>query len=254
MELHIRNISKTYPGGVRALHNVTLTMPAGVYGLLGPAGAGKSTLMRILAAEEEADGGSAALGDIDLLGRQEGRRGVLAYLAQPRAARPKVSVETLLDHFALTRPQLVLVDGHTAGLDPADRSRFLQLVTKAGKSSVVILCTRNVADVSEVCTRMAVIHGGCIVLEGDPQCAAGELHGRIWTREIAREALPRVEREYAVISTRVVAGRTVVRVYSNVAPAVGFERTQPELEDAYLSALAGHIGVGSPKRDALGVG
>src|SRR6478752_9359293 len=103
MALHIRDVSKTYPNRVQALRDVTLTIPAGMYGLLGPNGAGKSTLMRTLATLQEADSGSATLGDIDVLREKDRVRRVLGYLPQEFGVYPKVSAEELLDHFALLK-------------------------------------------------------------------------------------------------------------------------------------------------------
>src|SRR5262245_7248219 len=99
MQLDIRNISKTYANGVQALKDVTLAIPAGMYGLLGPNGAGKSTLMRILATLQEPDEGSVRLGDIDVLNDKDEVRKTLGYLPQEFGVYPKVSAEDLLDHF-----------------------------------------------------------------------------------------------------------------------------------------------------------
>ncbi len=246
MELNITNLSKTYPSGVQALKNVTLTITGGIYGLLGPAGAGKSTLMRILARLQDPDEGSVSFGSLNLLRPRGELQTTLGYLPQ-EFGRPKANAVTLFDRLAelkrcTERPRLLMVDESIADLEPSARLRTLDLLRELGDSSIVLLSTRSVHDVGEVCTGMAIINDGCILLEAEPRRAAGQLCGRIWTREIAKEALPRVQREYGVISTTFVAGRPVVRVYSNVAPAVGFERTQPELEDVYLSVLAGHIG------------
>src|SRR5687768_12767142 len=100
MELCIRDVSKAYPNGVQALKGVSLTIPAGMYGLLGPNGAGKSTLMRILATLQEADAGTIGLGDIDVLNQKDQIRETLGYLPQEFGVYPKVSAESLLDHFA----------------------------------------------------------------------------------------------------------------------------------------------------------
>src|SRR5262249_8860700 len=103
MELQIRSVSKTYPNGVHALRDVTLTIPAGMYGLLGPNGAGKSTLMRILATLQEPDTGTITLGDIDVVRQKDEIRKTLGYLPQEFGVYPKVNAEELLEHFALLK-------------------------------------------------------------------------------------------------------------------------------------------------------
>ena len=286
MELHIRNVSKTYANGVQALKNVSLTIPAGMYGLLGPKGAGKSTLMRILATLQDADEGSARLAGIDVLHQKDDVRKTLGYLPQEFGVYPKVSAETMLDHFALLKgiaerrarnevveallrqtnlwdvrkqklggysggmkqrfgvavalignPKLLIVDEPTAGLDPAERVRFLNLLSELGENSVVLLSTHIVEDVSELCTRMAIINKGEILLEAEPARALNDLRGRIWRRVIAKSELPAIEQAYAVISTKLLGGRTVVHVFSDGAPGAGFEPTEPDLEDVYFSAM-----------------
>ena len=289
-ELRIRGVSKTYPNGVHALKDVTLTIPAGMYGLLGPNGAGKSTLMRILATLQEPDTGSVALGDIDVVNQKDEVRKTLGYLPQEFGVYPKVSAEDLLDHFALLKgiaagrerkqvveallrqtnlwevrkqklggysggmkqrfgvaialignPKLLIVDEPTAGLDPAERVRFLNLLAELGENSVVLLSTHIVDDVSELCTNMAIIDQGEILLEAEPLRAVDALRGRIWRRVIAKDELARIEREHAVISTKLLAGRTIVRVHSEDTPA-GFEPAEPDLQDVYFSTMAGQIG------------
>jgi ABC-type multidrug transport system ATPase subunit len=142
----------------------------------------------------------------------------------------------------LGNPKLLIVDEPTAGLDPAERVRFLNLLSALGEHSVVLLSTHIVEDVSELCTRMAIIDQGEILLEAEPLRAVADLHGRVWRRVIAKQELPDVEREHAVISTKLLAGRTLVRVYSDTAPGAGFEPAEPDLEDVYFSTMAGHIG------------
>jgi len=291
MELRIQDVSKTYPNGVQALKQVNLTIPCGMYGLLGPNGAGKSTLMRILATLQEPDSGSATLGEIDVLRDKDAVRRTLGYLPQEFGVYPKVSAETLLDHFALLKgiaerrsrkevveallrqvnlwevrrqklggysggmrqrfgvavallgnPKLLIVDEPTAGLDPAERVRFLNLLSELGENSVVLLSTHIVEDVSELCTRMAIIDQGEILLEAEPLLAVAGLRDRIWRRVISKNELAEVEREHAVISTKLLAGRTVVYVYGDTAPGPGFEPSEPDLEDVYFSTMAGHIG------------
>ena len=103
MQLTIRNLSKTYPNGVRALHDVSLDIPTGMYGLLGPNGAGKSTLMRTLATLQDADSGSATLGDMDVLKDKDGVRRVLGYLPQEFGVYPRISALEMLDHLAVLK-------------------------------------------------------------------------------------------------------------------------------------------------------
>ncbi len=288
MELYIRDVSKTYSNGVQALKDVTLTIPAGMYGLLGPNGAGKSTLMRTLATLQEPDEGSIRLGDTDLKQKDEIRR-TLGYLPQEFGVYPKAKAEDLLDHFAILKgfterrarketveallrkvnlwdvrrqklggysggmrqrfgvavallgnPKLMIVDEPTAGLDPAERVRFLNLLSELGENSVVILSTHIVEDVSELCTRMAIINKGTILLEAEPLSAIEELKERIWRKVIDKGDLARVDREHRVISTKLLAGKTVVRVYGKENPGNGFETVEPDLEDVYFTTMAGH--------------
>src|SRR5687768_18030766 len=291
MHLEIRNISKTYPNGVQALKDVSLDIPAGMYGLLGPNGAGKSTLMRIIATLQEPDTGTIQLGDIDVVQQKDAVRQTLGYLPQEFGVYPKVSAESLLDHFALLKgiadrrerkevveallrqtnlwevrkqklggysggmkqrfgvavallgnPKLMIVDEPTAGLDPAERLRFLNLLSELGENSVVLLSTHIVEDVSELCSRMAIIDRGEILLEAEPLRAVDDLRGRIWRRVISKQELSALEREQAVISTKLLAGRTLLRVYGDITPGADFEPAEPDLEDVYFSTMAGQIG------------
>src|SRR5215213_8027326 len=145
-------------------------------------------------------------------------------------------------------PKLIIVDEPTAGLDPAERVRFLNLLSELGENTVVILSTHIVEDVSELCNRMAIIDRGRILLEAEPQRAVSELRGRIWRRVVPRAELERLEREHSVISTKLLAGRTVVRVYSDVSPGAAFDSAEADLEDVYFSTMAGHVGRPSAAR------
>jgi ABC-type multidrug transport system ATPase subunit len=147
----------------------------------------------------------------------------------------------------LGNPKLIIVDEPTAGLDPAERVRFLNLLSEIGENSVVILSTHIVEDVAELCSRMAIIDRGEILLEAEPLHAVEALRGRIWRRIVARAELPALEREHAVISTRLLAGRTVVQVYAEARPGAEFEPVEPDLEDVYFSVMAGHQGRRSPR-------
>jgi len=142
----------------------------------------------------------------------------------------------------LGNPRLLIVDEPTAGLDPAERVRFLNLLSELGENSAVILSTHIVDDVSELCSRMAIIDRGEILLEAEPLGAIEQMRGRIWRRVIEKSALAQVEREHDVISTKLLAGRTVVHVHADALPGAGFEAAEPDLEDVYFSTMAGHIG------------
>jgi ABC-type multidrug transport system ATPase subunit len=133
----------------------------------------------------------------------------------------------------------MVVDEPTAGLDPAERVRFLNLLSELGENSVVLLSTHIVEDVSELCTRMSIIDKGEILHEAEPLKAMEGLKGRIWRKIIEKSELQQVEREHKIISTKLLAGRTVVHVYSEEVPA-DFEMVQPDLEDVYFSAMSGH--------------
>lgn len=142
----------------------------------------------------------------------------------------------------LGNPKLMIVDEPTAGLDPAERVRFLNLLSELGENSVVLLSTHIVEDVSELCTRMAIINKGEILLEDEPLRAVDKLHGHIWKRVISRDEFNVTSRDHAVISTKLLGGRTLVHVYSHSSPGSGFETVNPDLEDVYFTTMAGHIG------------
>lgn len=144
---------------------------------------------------------------------------------------------------ALTgNPKLMIVDEPTAGLDPAERVRFLNLLSELGENSAVILSTHIVEDVSELCTRMAIINKGEILLEAEPLRSVKELEGKIWRRILEKKEFAALEKEFAVISTKLLAGQTVVHIYSETNPGNGFEPVTPDLEDVYFSTMAGHVG------------
>jgi ABC-2 type transport system ATP-binding protein len=136
-------------------------------------------------------------------------------------------------------PKLIIVDEPTAGLDPEERNRFNNLLAEIGRNVVVILSTHIVDDVTDLCSRMAIIAGGRIVREGVPRDLIAGLAGRVWRRTIERAELEALRREHEVISTRLSEGRTMVRVVADAAPGAGFERVDGTLEDVYFATLAG---------------
>ena len=286
MDLRIEHLSKTYPNGHQALKDVTLTIGRGMFGLLGPNGAGKSTLMRTLATLQEADTGTAMLGDIDVLRDKDAVRRTLGYLPQEFGVYPKVSAEDLLDHFCVLKgviargerkelvahllqqtnlwesrhrhlggfsggmrqrfgiavaligkPKLIIVDEPTAGLDPAERQRFLNLLSELGEDSIVILSTHIVEDVAELCARMAIINEGSILLNDEPLAAIDRLNGRVWSKPIAKEELAAQSKEYHVISHKLFGGRIVIRALADTQPSEDFRSVEAGLEDVYFAVM-----------------
>ncbi|MFH1865987.1 MAG: ABC transporter ATP-binding protein [Candidatus Eisenbacteria bacterium] len=286
MELRIENISKTYSNGVRALDGVSLTIPTGMFGLVGPNGSGKTTLMRTIATLQEPDAGSAHLGDIDVLADKESVRRVLGYLPQEFGVYPNLTAETLLTHIATLKgmtnprerkevveamlqrtnlwndrkkklggfsggmrqrfgiaqallgdPKLVIVDEPTAGLDPEERNRFLNLLSEIGENIIVILSTHIVDDVAEVCNSMAIIRDGQVLRTGAPQEAIEGIRGRTWKKTIDKSELPDYERDHRVVSKRLRGGRTIIHVLADGRPDPSFDGADPDLEDVYFITL-----------------
>jgi ABC-type multidrug transport system ATPase subunit len=135
-------------------------------------------------------------------------------------------------------PRLVIVDEPTAGLDPEERNRFLNLLGEIGENVVVILSTHIVEDVADLCPRMAVLAGGRVLREGAPLELMREMEGRVWSKTIDKEELEAHKAAHQVISTRLFAGRTVINVLADGSPGTGFEPVRGGLEDVYFSTLS----------------
>jgi ABC-type multidrug transport system ATPase subunit len=135
-------------------------------------------------------------------------------------------------------PELIIVDEPTAGLDPEERNRFLNLLAEIGETVVVILSTHIVEDVADLCPRMAVLAGGRVKLEGAPHELIKSTRRRVWAKLIERAELEAYKANYDVISTRLMAGRTVVHVFSDRDPGTGFKAAEGDLEDVYFATLA----------------
>jgi ABC-type multidrug transport system ATPase subunit len=137
----------------------------------------------------------------------------------------------------LGTPRLIIVDEPTAGLDPGERNRFYNLLSEIGENVIVILSTHIVDDVKELCTRMAVIHLGQVLLEGRPDAAMESLSGKIWRKSVAKAELEDYEKRHHVISSKLIAGRPQIHVVSETDPGDGFQRMEPDLEDVFFSAI-----------------
>jgi ABC-2 type transport system ATP-binding protein len=286
--LAIRNISKTY-GDVLALSNVSLDVPAGMFGLLGPNGAGKSSLMRTIATLQDPDAGSIIFDGVDVVANKDQIRRTLGYLPQDFGVYPKVTAQDMLEHFAALKgfvrrgerkevvegllrkvnlwevrrrklgtfsggmrqrfgiaqalignPRLVIVDEPTAGLDPEERNRFLNLLAEIGEQVVVILSTHIVEDVADLCSRMAIISKGEVLMTGEPREAIAAMRERVWSRLVPKSSLREYQTRFTVLSTRLIAGQPLIHVYNDKAPEEGFKPVDPDLEDVYFQRLRQH--------------
>jgi ABC-2 type transport system ATP-binding protein len=284
----ISGLSKTYPNGVKALKNISLSIGNNMFGLLGPNGAGKSTLMRTIATLQDPDSGTVQLDSINVLTQKNELRKVLGYLPQEFGVYPKMSALDMLNHLAIMKgitsskerkemidallqqtnlwdvrkkalstfsggmkqrfgiaqallgnPRLIIVDEPTAGLDPAERNRFLNLLSSIGREVTVILSTHIVDDVRELCPRMAIIASGELLLEGVPNETLAELQGKIWSKLVGTDdELRALESQMKIISTHLVGGKHEVRVYSDASPGEGFRPVESGLEDVYFVHLS----------------
>jgi ABC-type multidrug transport system ATPase subunit len=141
----------------------------------------------------------------------------------------------------LGNPKLVIVDEPTAGLDPEERVRFHNLLADIASDVVVILSTHIVSDVADLCANFAVIDKGRVLLTGDPGVLVGEVAGRIWRKVVTKAEADALKAQGSVVSTRLMAGRTVVRAYGESVPAAGFEPVEADLEDVYFCTIAGYL-------------
>lgn len=137
-------------------------------------------------------------------------------------------------------PKLVIVDEPTAGLDPEERNRFLNLLSEIGENVVVILSTHIVEDVTDLCPNMAIINKGKVLLTGKPHDAIAALNERVWSAEVSKMELLNYQNNFNVLSTRLVAGKPVIHVFSESQPEAGFHQIDPDLEDVYFQHLRAH--------------
>lgn len=287
MKLVIKNLTKTYKNGVKAIDDLSIEIGTGMFGLLGPNGAGKSSLMRTIATLQSPDSGAITFGDINVLEDNMSLRKVLGYLPQSFGVYPKMSAEDLLDYFAtlkgianksdrkalvkevleitnlydvrrkfvagysggmkqrfgiaqllLNNPKLIIVDEPTAGLDPAERHRFLNVLREVGTNCTVIFSTHIVEDVKELCNEMAILNGGRILKHTTPEEATKELKGSIWQKTIDRDDLEAHEAEFNILSSNYNQDNTLnIRVHAAEKPSEDFKSVKPQLDDVYFIAL-----------------
>lgn len=137
----------------------------------------------------------------------------------------------------ISDPKLIIVDEPTAGLDPAERNRFLNLLSEIGENTVVILSTHIVDDVKELCTNMAIINQGEVLLTGNPIESIKSIEGKIWSKTIEKSELEAYKAKHNVISERLIAGKPEIHVHSEVKPDDTFHAEQADLEDVYFSQI-----------------
>ncbi len=137
----------------------------------------------------------------------------------------------------LANPKLIIVDEPTAGLDPEERNRFLNLLSEIGENVIVILSTHIVEDVRDLCPIMAILSNGKIITQGNPSDLVATIHGKIWTKIIPKKDLPSYKKAFDIISTKLVSGKTQIRVLADSKPEAGFELITPNLEDFYFTTI-----------------
>lgn len=148
-------------------------------------------------------------------------------------------------------PRLIIVDEPTAGLDPAERNRFLNLLSELGENTIVILSTHIVEDVKEICTDMAIINKGKVLLQGNPLESIDDIEGRIWRKRIKKEELEFYKEKYQLISDKLIAGKPEIRILDSIQPDSSFEPVVPDLEDVYFSVIYAANSAKEHKKDVV---
>ena len=282
--IDIQSLSKTYPGGVTALRGISLQIPRGMFGLLGPNGSGKTTLMRILAGLLEPTSGRVLLDGEDVVQHPERIWPRLGYLPQSFGFYPELTGSAMLMHMLRLKgvehihgldalcaelmervnlahaagrpvksysggmrqrlgiaqaiagkPELLVVDEPTAGLDPEERTRFYQLLAELAESCTVLLSTHIVDDVAVLCPQFAVIRHGRLLATTTPREARAAIAGTIYEGEVGRHDLEALAATLEVTQAYLVEGRHRVRIHAPQHDVPRhFEPVAPTLEDAYM--------------------
>ncbi len=278
--LEVRNLTKTYRGGVKALDGLDLSIASGMFGLLGPNGAGKSSFMRTLAGLQLPDKGSIMFDGIDVLEEPYALRRRLGYLPQSFGAYPFVSCKALLRHMAVLKglpdnkttaaqidellevtnltahagrpvsnfsggmrqrfgiaqallgnPDLLILDEPTAGLDPEERLRLYNLLSKLSEDRVVLLSTHIVDDVEQLCPELAIIRSGHIVAKGETNLLVKMFEDEVWQGQGDADG------SAMLLSTAYQRGAPIHRYRSTSRPGVGYQAVRPTLQDIYFHEL-----------------
>ena len=284
--LEIINLNKRYNNGVKAINKVTIKINTGMFGLLGPNGAEKSSLMRTIATLQNPDNGSIFFNEVNILNNKRFFRKQLGYLPQSFGVYPKMSAEELLIYFAklknissakdraklidyvlditnltndrfknvadysrgmkqrfgiaqllLNNPKLIIVDEPTAGLDPAERHRFLNVLREIGTNCTIIFSTHIVDDVKDLCNDIAILINGKISMHKAPKEAIQQYQNNVWTKIIQQDEMVDCSAKYNVLSSSYNDDHSLtVRIY-NKEPQIGFTTANTQLDDVYFIAL-----------------
>ena len=134
-------------------------------------------------------------------------------------------------------PLLVIVDEPTAGLDPGERNRFYNILSEIGENTIVILSTHIVQDVRELCTQMAVMDHGKVLFSGNTDEALEQIKGKVWEKKVSKLELPDYQKNYKVISNKLVGGQPLIHVFSDSILESGFVKAEENLEDLFFAKL-----------------
>lgn len=282
-QLQIRGLSLTYGSRYRALDQVTLDISSGMFGLLGPNGPGKSSLLNSIAGLIIPQQGEIIFNGIDIIRQPEFIKKQLGFLPQDFGVYPKVTAYELLNHLAILKgvteikarnnqilnlleqvnlsndkdkqvatfsggmrqrfgiaqallgnPQIIIVDEPTAGLDPEERQRFYFLLNEIAAEVIVILSTHLVEDVQQLCTQLAIINQGKILIHGSPEALILPLQGYLWTKILDKNEAARIKKDFQIISIVAAQNQKVeITVHANHPPP-GYYAVQPTLEHVYF--------------------
>ncbi|MFI2744085.1 ABC transporter ATP-binding protein [Zhouia sp. PK063] len=284
--LHIKNLSKTYANGTKALDAISLDIHNGMFGLLGPNGAGKSTLMKTIVGLQSYDSGTITFNEKNIGEHSQIIKKQLGYLPQDFGVYPHISAFNLLHHLGILKgilhkkerniqilsllektnllahkdkavhtfsggmrqrfgiaqallgnPKIIIVDEPTAGLDPMERHRFNNLLSEIGEHVIIILSTHLVEDVQNLCTEMAIINKGNVLLSGSPEYYVKAIEGKVWKKQIDKEQLTEHQKTFDIISTQLQAGKLHIKVFADEQPSHEFVPTSADLEDVYFTTL-----------------